>query len=174
MSTRQSRFVTTVALATCVLGMGLAQWARAKDDARPPAATAHKKIDHPFVRDLLGTWSWTSTRAGGGPEEKGTDTFRLGLLETAVFEEIDGAASTPAFEGHGIWRLAPDGDGLAGWWFFSEMPGAQAFRGTLTAEGYDVKDDQGQRMTLTKTAGGLEMKAYKDGALVRTVTFTKK
>ena len=146
-----------------------APWAKAKDAGAP----APKKIDQPFLASLLGTWNWTS-RTPGGTEEKGTETFRLALLDTAVFDEIDGVAGGSPFQGHGVLELGADGATVSGWWFFSPRPGALAFHGTLTADGYEVKSDEGERMQLRRTDGGLEMKAFKGETPTRTVTYTKR
>jgi hypothetical protein len=162
---------TPVLLALVVGGIVCAApWARAKDGAAPAAP---KKVEHPFVKAVLGTWDWTSKRPDGG-EEKGTQTFRLGLLDTVVIDDLEGTSRGAPFQGHGVWTIAADGTSLSGWWFFSALPGVRALRGTLTPDGYDLKSDDGERMTLRRTAGGLEMKGYQGDVVTRTVTFTKR
>ena len=146
-----------------------APWAKAKDAGAP----APKKIDQPFFASLLGNWDWTS-RTSGGVEEKGTETFRLGLLDTAVFDDVDGVSGGSAFQGHGVLQLSADGATVSGWWFFSPMPGPRALRGSLTPDGYDLKSDDGERMQLHRTPTGLEMKAFTGEAATRTVTYTKR
>jgi hypothetical protein len=147
-----------------------AQWARAKD---APADVTQKMVDHPFVKALLGTWDWTS-KTPNGVDDKGTETFRLALLDTAVFDEIEGTAMGKAFQGHGVWKISDDGATFSGWWFFSANPGVKAFRGSITADGYDLKDDQGNRMVLKRTAGGLEMTYSQGETTMRSVTYTKR
>jgi hypothetical protein len=152
--------------------VAMAEWAGAKEPPDTPMPS-QKKVEHPFVKDLVGTWQWSSKTPTGQPET-GTETFRLGLLETAVFDDIEGVSMGQAFHGHGVWKISDDGASMSAWWFFSVNPGVKAFRGTITKDGYDVKSDEGERLTLTKTATGLELKTYKGETETRSVTFTRR
>jgi hypothetical protein len=183
-----SRVSVFVAAAVVILAVGLAEWARADKIDASRAAAGPRKIDHPFVTYALGTWDWTSTvpQAPGGaaatagapadevPADRGTETFALGLLGTAVIDEIDGTAAGKAFQGHGVWRLSADGATLSAWWFFSADAAAMAYEGAIGPDGFEVENATGGRLTMKRTPTGLELKAYEANALARTVTYTKR
>jgi hypothetical protein len=95
-------------------------------------------------------------------------------MDTAVLDDLDGVSQGGPFQGHGVLKPSDDGKSLSGWWFFSALPGAKTFRGTLTADGYDLRSDDGERMRLSRTPTGLEMKAFQGDSPTRTVTFTKR
>jgi hypothetical protein len=158
-------------IALCAV-LAMAERAGAKEPPDAPMPS-QKKVEHPFVKDLVGTWQWTSKTPSGQPES-GTETFRLGLLETAVFDDVEGVSMGQAFQVHGVWKVADDGASMTAWWFSSGYPGPKAFRGTISKDGYDVRTEDGERMTLTKTPTGLEMKAYKGETETRTVAFTRR
>jgi hypothetical protein len=172
MDGRAGRIAAGVAVIAICAVFATAQRAGAKEPVDAPMPP-QRKVDHPFVKEVLGTWAWSS-KTGTGQPEAGTETFRLGLLDTAVVDDVDGTSMGRAFEGHGVWKVSDDGASIAAWWFFSANPGVKAFRGTLAADGYDVRNDEGERITLKKTATGLEMKAWKGETETRTVTFTKR
>jgi hypothetical protein len=164
--------LATLALLEVAL-LGLAGSAAAKGGQLGNAQVAPRKLEHPFLRGLIGTWDWVSTTAAG-EDARGTETFRLGLLDTVVIDDIEGKASEQVFQGHGVWKVSDDGTLLTAWWFFSTHASAEVYQGALTADGYDVKNERGERITLTKTPLGLELKAYKGDVVTRTVRFTRR
>jgi hypothetical protein len=156
------------------LGLALATAAVAAPEEPAPGKPApQKKVDHPFVKAIAGSWTWTSTATVRG-EAKGTIEWRLGLLDTAVLEDVRGASSMGAFEGHGVWRVSEDGTTVRLWWFDNMTPVPESFTGTLGPDGYDVKSASGRTMSLKTTATGLEMRSSRGPQESTTVVFTRK
>jgi hypothetical protein len=172
MAGRRTKIAAGIAGATLLALLAAAELAGAKEPPDGPMPS-QRKVDHPFVKHVLGSWAWSSKTPSGQPES-GTETFRLGLLDTAVLDDLEGVSRGQAFQGHGVWKVSDDGATVSAWWFFSVEPTVKAFRGTLTADGYDVKSDDGERLVLRKTAAGLELTAYKGETTTRTVAFTRR
>jgi hypothetical protein len=154
----------------------LSSGARADDPPAHPGGMPppQPKVDHPLAKALLGTWNVAHKSEMG--EGTGTTKFALALSDTSVFQDYEAAMGPMGmFQGHGMWKFSPDGKTLHGWWLDSMSPTASHFQGTLTNDGYDVKDEKGTRLTLAKTASGFEFKLYmSDGKQQFTDTYTRK
>jgi hypothetical protein len=147
----------------------------ARGEEPPPAAgpVAPKRIDHPLAKALDGEWAVASTSAVG--KASGVTTFRLGLGGTALLQDY--ALGQPAdFHGHGVWRISDDGKTVRVWWFDTRQAAAQVFEGTLSADGYDVKDaDSGVRLTLSRKGEGFEFRLHpSDGSVLVTDSYSRR
>ncbi|MFO0932639.1 MAG: DUF1579 family protein [Planctomycetota bacterium] len=102
-----------------LLAVAAAVVARAAD--APAAAPAMlPKLDHPFVRALLGEWDVTATGPMG--ESRARSTMSLVLGDTTLAHEWTGDAFGAPYHGHGLYRLTSDGKRLVCWWFDSHSP----------------------------------------------------
>jgi hypothetical protein len=154
--------------AALAAGLFAVRYAGAEDEGMP---TIQKKVDHPFVKHILGTWDYVATGEAPG---KGTVTWSLGVGETAVFEDLSGTMMGEPFAGHGMWKIAADG-GLRVWWLDNYLTKPDAYVGKITADGYELKEDGGkQGLKLRKTDKGLELQLSMENEVAMTVTLTKK
>jgi hypothetical protein len=171
---RRPSLIPVVAASVVVASILAAGAFASPEDSGPPGGmpAPQKKIDHPFATALPGEWSWTAQSSAMG-ESKGTSTIRLGLLDTAVIEDVRGTTKMGPFEGQALWRVGADGTSVKLWWFSNLMQDPEVFTGKLGSDGYEVSSPAGGTMALRKTATGLEMKAAK-GPNTMTVTYTKK
>lgn len=113
--------VSGALLATAAAGAAVvARAADAPAAGAPAAPTMLPKLDHPFVRALLGAWDVTATGPMG--ESKARSTMSLVLGDTTLAHEWTGDAFGAPYHGHGLYRLAADGKRLVCWWFDSHSP----------------------------------------------------
>lgn len=116
MRRRTALAVTGALLLTAAAGAAVV--ARAADAPAAPAAPAMlPKLDHPFVRALLGEWDVTATGPMG--ESKARSTMSLVLGDTTLAHDWNGDAFGAPYHGHGLYRLTADGRRLVCWWFDS-------------------------------------------------------
>ena len=157
------------------VGLGLALATGVAVFAAPPPVmpAPQKPIAHPFATSLAGEWSWTAQSSSMG-ESKGTSTIRLGLLDTAVIEDVRGTTKMGPFEGQALWRVGADGKTVKLWWFDPMRFDPEVFTGTLGTDGYDVSSQDAETMSFKRTPTGLEMKANRRGSGTMTVTYTRK
>jgi hypothetical protein len=154
----------------------LSALARAEDppSAKPPAAPAPQKpIEQPLLKSLVGTWSIVQKSPFG--ENRGTATFALGVGGTALIEdyEVDlGAAGK--FAGHGVFKPSADGTKLDLWWFDVHTPAPIRYTGSLTETGYEMKGENGVRLTLSKTGATVAFRLELPDGSSFTDTYTRK
>ena len=162
---------TTLAIgltAALTAGLFAIRFAGAEGEGPP---TPQKKVDQPFVKHILGTWDYVAT---GEVEGKGTMRWSLGVADTVVIEDLDGAMMGQPFSGHGMWKVGADGS-FRVWWLDNFVEKPDAYAGTITADGYDMKQADGdQHLQLRKTDKGLEMKISVGDEAVMTISFTRK
>lgn len=99
---------------------GAAVVARAADAPSAPRPAALPRLEHPFVRALLGEWDVTATGPMG--ESRARSTMALVLGDTTLAHDWSGDAFGASFQGHGLYRLTADGRRLVCWWFDSHSP----------------------------------------------------
>jgi hypothetical protein len=134
-----------------------------------------KKLEHPLAKALVGTWNVDHKSSYG--DSTGTTTYALGVGGTAIVQDYEFSMGPMGpFAGHGVWKLSDDGKTMNAWWIDVMSPSMTHFKGALTETGYDVKADDGTRLTLAKTDKGFEFKLYGQGetAPMFTDTYTKK
>jgi hypothetical protein len=150
---RRRTFVAGFAVAVAATAFALGSRVGAEE---PPGGmpSPAKKIDHPFLKEMVGTWDFV-TETGTG-----STTVRLALGDTAIVEDLESqmGPGMPYF-GHGVRKVADDGKTMTLWWFDSFSPEPDVYTGALAADGYDIKSKD-QRITMKKTATGFEFKMF--------------
>ena len=162
--------VTPVLLGLTVAGiLCAAPWARAKEGA----AAAPKKIDHPFLTGLVGPGTGRRRRRAAR-EEKGAETFRLALMDTVVFDDLDGVSQGGAFQGHGVLKPSDDGKSPLGLVVLQRAARRQGV--PRHADRLTVTTSRATTVSACRSTArlGLEMKAFQGDSPTRTVTFTKR
>lgn len=158
---RFARGLAAVAAVACVAVAGMAVAEEPEGGGMPPM---QKKVDHPLAKALVGTWNVAHT-SEGHPATTGTVTFALGVGDTALMQDYSvSMGAEGSFVGHGVWKLADDGKTIQCWWIDMFSPGMQRFEGSLADTGFDVKSEDGTRLTLAKTATGYEFLLYMGGS----------
>lgn len=145
-------FLTLLALAA---GAALlASPVRAEDPAGPQPLA---KASNAFLDSLVG--SWDASVKAMGTDLKGTDRWTKAVGDTAWAHELSFGTGKDAFHGLGVLRVGGDGKSLTMWWFDSMGEGkVWKFQGTVTADGFEVKSEEGGMKAskgLKKAEGGL-------------------
>jgi hypothetical protein len=153
-----------VGAALAVAAVGLAGLVVADETGKMPAP--QKKIAHPFLDSLVGSWSTESSGTHEGKESKGTgrSTYVRGIGDTAILQTYESTMPGPdgktmTYHGHGIYKVTDDGRTLNLWWFCNMSPDVMKLSGPITDGSVDLSGESpmGGRFTLSakKTPDGL-------------------
>jgi hypothetical protein len=125
-----------------------------------------KKIEHPFVKETVGTWDF-------GGDMKGASTVRLALGGTAVVEDLESTMGPAPYYGHGVRKLSDDGKTMTLWWFDNFSPAPEVFHGPVSADGYELRSEK-HRVVMKKTASGLQFQMFEGDKLLFTSQYGRK
>jgi hypothetical protein len=148
--------------------------ARAADAPASGAPAMLPKLDHPFVRALLGEWDVTASGPLG--ETKARSTMTLVLGDTTLAHDWTGDAFGAPFLGHGLYRLTADGKRLVCWWFDSHSPEPLKMIGPVTDSKAELSGN-GPTGPVTITwrveDGGVDWTMTASGAVVMKQTYRR-
>jgi hypothetical protein len=166
-------FVAAALVVAAVVALGGFAGAEDEEGGGGGHMTPQPKIEHPFVKDAIGTWDFVATMEGN-EAGKGSVTYRFAVGGTAVVEDLEGTFMGGPFAGHGVWKT--DGKAFQTWWFDSFEPAAQHYVGTISDEGIEMTEqDEADptKITVRKTATGREMH-FKSGQGEMKIALTKR
>ena len=176
MRTRTLRNLALALAAAAVAFVATGGYAGAEDPPHGGMPTPQKKVDHPLAKSLVGEWTIAHV-SEQFPASAGVVKFALGVGDTALMQAYEvSMGPMGSFVGHGVWKFSDDGKSLRAWWIDIMSPGMQAFEGTVSDAGFDVKSGDGTRLTLAKTEKSFEFKLFGAGQTspMFTDTWTKK
>lgn len=165
---RRRRLVLAVSGALLAgVAAGATVAARPADAPAAAGPVMMPKLEHPFVRAVLGAWDVTATGPMG--ESKARSTMSLVLGDTTLAHDWSGDAFGASFHGHGLYRLTPDGRRLVCWWFDSHSPEPLTMIGPVTdtkAELSGAGPSGPVTITWRVVDGGIDWVMTAGGALV--------